>query len=87
MLYSKALVARDWRWIDGQDDKDYIGGIVAQIRHRQVPVDCTLQSQGDGNVRVEFEDEKGVYGVTPGQAVAVYLEDRCLGGGIIDRAD
>jgi tRNA-specific 2-thiouridylase len=87
MLYSKALVATDWRWIDKQDDKDYLGGVVAQIRHRQVPIECTLERRGDGNVRVEFEDEKGVYGVTPGQAVAVYLKDRCLGGGIIDRAD
>ena len=86
-LYSKALITRDWRWIDDQDDQDYLGGTVAQIRHRQVPVGCVVEKCGDGNIRVSFEDEKGVYGVTPGQAVALYLEDRCLGGGIIDRAD
>lgn len=86
-LYSKALVAREWRWIDEHDDKDYLRGTVAQIRHRQVPISCTVERCGDRNVRINFDNEKGVYGVTPGQAVAVYLEDRCLGGGIIDRAD
>lgn len=87
MLYSKGLIARDWRWIDEHDAKDHLGGTVAQIRHRQVPISCTLERCGDHNVHITFDDEKGVYGVTPGQAVAVYLEDRCLGGGIIDRAD
>ena len=76
-LFSKEFVARDWKWID--EDEDWTqGGMVAQIRHRQKPIGCRLDVQGE-RVKVDLGEE--VYGITPGQAVAVWLGERCLGGG------
>lgn len=82
-LFSKGLVARDWKWIDEEEDWTQ-EGMVSQVRHRQKPVKCRLDVKGQ-RVKLEFEGED-VYGVTPGQAVAVWLEERCLGGGIIETA-
>lgn len=83
-LYSTGLVARDWKWIDEEEDWRQLSGTVAQIRHRQKPVECRVELVG-GRVKVDFKEEE-VYGVAPGQAVAVWLDDRCLGGGIVEIA-
>ena len=86
MLYSRALIAKNWRWID--EDETYEGsGAVAQIRHREAPVACTVERLNKDRVRVNFDIERGVYGATPGQAVAVWLDERCLGGGTIEKAE
>jgi len=82
-LFSRGLVARDWKWIDEEEDWTQ-KGMVTQIRHRQRPIKCGVEVSGE-KVVVEFEGEE-VYGVTPGQAVAVWLDERCLGGGIIENA-
>jgi tRNA-5-taurinomethyluridine 2-sulfurtransferase len=83
MLYSRELIAKEWKWIN--EDEAWSGERpVAQIRHRQTPVPCAIERLMDGRVKVRFEDAEGVYGVTPGQAVAVWSGERCLGGGIIE---
>lgn len=85
LLYSHTVFATNWKWID--EDEDWTtDGLVAQIRHRQTPIPCNLELLDEGSVKVEFGCEDGVYGVTPGQAVAVWSGERCLGGGIIKRA-
>lgn len=85
LLYSHTVFATNWRWID--EDEDWTaGGLVAQIRHRQAPIPCNLEVLGTDSVKVEFECDDGAYGVTPGQAVAVWSGERCLGGGIIKHA-
>jgi tRNA-specific 2-thiouridylase len=84
-LFCRTVFVKDWKWID--DDEDWTAkGLVAQIRHRQTPIPCSLELLGQGLVQVEFELKEGVYGVTPGQAVAVWSSERCLGGGIIASA-
>jgi tRNA-uridine 2-sulfurtransferase len=82
-LYSKSLLAKDFHWIDKEEEVPIGEGLVSQIRHRQEPVPCRLRQVNERDVEVIFENERGVYGVTPGQAVAVWLGDRCIGGGII----
>ena len=85
LLFKGTVFAKNWKWID--DDEDWTAkGLVAQIRHRQTPIPCNLELLGPGLVKVEFEIEEGVYGVTPGQAVAVWSSERCLGGGVIASA-
>ena len=85
-LFSKGLIARNWIWIDKDEDCN-VEGLVAQIRHREPPIMCQVEEVGDAKMRVKFNDVNGVYGVTPGQAVAVWLGERCLGGGIIEKAE
>jgi tRNA-specific 2-thiouridylase len=85
MLYSHTLIARDWKWIG--EERWCSAGLVAQVRHRQTPVGCAIEKLGNNAVRIVFDTEKGVYGVTPGQAVAVWQDELCLGGGIIESAE
>ena len=85
-LFSKGLIARNWRWIN-EDEECNIKGLVAQIRHRERPVECRVNRLSKGKIKVRFDDIDGVYGVTPGQAVAVWLGDRCLGGGVIEKGE
>jgi len=85
MLWSRELIAKKWKWID--EDDDWRGlDLVAQIRHRETPMECTLEVLWNGRIKVRFKDEKGVYGVTPGQAIAVWSGERCLGGGFIEKS-
>lgn len=53
----------------------------AKFRHRSKEHDVTLTYQDDGNVLVNFKDK--VKSVTPGQACVFYVNEECIGGGII----
>lgn len=54
----------------------------AKFRYRQQDVDVKLEYLDDGNIIVRYE---GVKSVTPGQACVFYVDDKCIGGGIIDK--
>jgi len=86
LLYNNGLIAGNWKWID-EDENCNVEGMVAQIRHRETPVGCTVEPLDHGRVRVRVDGNNSLYGVTPGQAVAIWLGDRCLGGGIIEKAE
>lgn len=53
----------------------------AKFRYRQKDNDVELDYQDDGTILVKYP--QGVKSVTPGQACVFYLNDQCLGGGII----
>jgi tRNA-5-taurinomethyluridine 2-sulfurtransferase len=82
-LWSKAATVRDWRWITSREDTPRT--VIAQIRHRQSPVECEITEVEEGTMSVRFMEE--LYGVTPGQGVAVWDGARCLGGGVIDKSE
>ena len=52
----------------------------AKFRYRQEDIPVNLEYLDDGNIIVKYKDVKSV---TPGQACVFYLNDECLGGGII----
>ena len=52
----------------------------AKFRYRQKDNDVELEYLDDGNILVKYNNVKAV---TPGQACVFYLEDKCIGGGII----
>ncbi len=53
----------------------------AKFRYRSQDVPVELEYLEDGKIKVSYQ---GVKSVTPGQACVFYLDDICLGGGIID---
>ena len=52
----------------------------AKFRYRAEEYPVNLEYLEDGNILVSYE---GVKAVTPGQACVFYLDDKCIGGGII----
>lgn len=56
----------------------------AKCRYRQADQDCTISANEDGSIEVSFKEAQRA--ITPGQSVVFYLDEICLGGGIINRA-
>lgn len=77
-LFKMGAVSTDWIWADypGSPDK-----LSVQLRHQQEPVNCIVHHYSHGNVGVFFQNPQR--SVAPGQHLAVYSGDLCLGGGTI----
>ena len=56
----------------------------AKIRYRQQDSACRLVSIEDDSAVVEFDQAQRA--ITPGQALVFYLDEQCLGGGVIESA-
>jgi tRNA-specific 2-thiouridylase len=80
-LYANGLMANQLHWVDRVGPKTTLRCTV-KTRYRQTDVPCTLLVGDDGYARVLFD--KPEKAVTPGQSAVFYLDDVCLGGGIID---
>lgn len=77
-LLSTHLVAADMNWIAPPRE----GRCAAKTRYRQADQPCVIAFEERG-VRVAFDHPQRA--VTPGQHVALYDGDECLGGGRIER--
>jgi tRNA-uridine 2-sulfurtransferase len=66
-------------------DAPPVDGLHAQckIRYRAQALPCTLHPLPNGDVAVDFDQP--LRDITPGQGAVFYVEDLCLGGGIIAR--
>ncbi len=66
-------------------DEPPTAGLRAQckIRYRARAMDCTLEPLADGDVLVNFDEP--LRDITPGQGAIFYVDDLCIGGGIIAR--
>lgn len=83
-LWSQNLVAEELSWVAGHAP-EFPCRATAKTRYRQPDQACTITQDENGNIHVEFDKKQRA--VTPGQSVVFYLDDDCLGGGIIVSTD
>jgi tRNA-specific 2-thiouridylase len=79
-LLSRTLEADQVHWIP-RDAPPRRFRALARCRHRQPLQACTVDWDGDGILRVTFDEPQRA--LTPGQACVLYRDGECLGGGII----
>ncbi|MCG8709986.1 tRNA 2-thiouridine(34) synthase MnmA [Brenneria sp. 4F2] len=80
-LMSYGLTAQQLHWVDRQPVSAEFRCVV-KTRYRQADIPCTVTPLGEDRISVRFDEP--VAAVTPGQSAVFYLDDVCLGGGIIE---
>jgi len=91
MLMSNELKAYKLDWIDGLPPTDVFSdeglACMEKSRYRQPDQACRVfATNADGSeVRVVFDEPQRA--VTPGQSAVFYIDEVCLGGGVIESID
>ena len=80
-LYSKGLVAKQLHWVDRKTITEPMRAVV-KTRYRQADISCTITPTQDDTIEVMFDEPQKA--VTPGQSAVFYIDEVCLGGGIIE---
>jgi tRNA-specific 2-thiouridylase len=80
-LFSKGLIANQLHWVTREPLSEEIRAVV-KTRYRQQDIPCTITPADDSTVEVHFDEPQKA--VTPGQSAVFYIDDECLGGGIIE---
>ncbi|MBF0484339.1 MAG: tRNA 2-thiouridine(34) synthase MnmA [Candidatus Omnitrophica bacterium] len=80
-LLSSKLIARDLNWI-AIPSLDKSMRVKAKIRLHHPEADCIITPEGNGQVKVEFNEPQK--SISPGQSIVFYEGDTVIGGGIID---
>lgn len=82
LLYSPSTVLEDLTWLAGHAPVSQGEPLACQVRlrHRQPLQGCRFTITGD-TALVEFDQPQRA--VTPGQSAVFYLDQVCLGGGIV----
>ncbi len=80
-LYSKGLIAKQLHWVDRKTITAPFEAVV-KTRYRQTDIPCTITPKDDDTIEVIFKEPQKA--VTPGQSAVFYLDEVCLGGGIIE---
>ncbi|QGX38470.1 tRNA 2-thiouridine(34) synthase MnmA [Permianibacter aggregans] len=80
-LMSTHLRAGQVHWVAGQPPAPEFDCTV-KVRYRQQDVPAKLRVETNGEVVVSFVEPQRA--VTPGQSLVLYLDEVCLGGGIIE---
>ncbi|AWX14086.1 tRNA 2-thiouridine(34) synthase MnmA [Mergibacter septicus] len=82
-LFSKGLIAEQLHWVDRTVLSEPLFCTV-KTRYRQQDVACKVIPLDQETLEVHFEQPQ--IAVTPGQSAVFYLNEVCLGGGIIREA-
>ncbi len=82
-LLSSGLIASQLHWVD-RTGPQQVCRLTVKTRYRQHDIPCTVTPRSDGRLQVTFDSPQKA--VTPGQSAVFYLDEVCLGGGIIDEA-
>jgi tRNA-specific 2-thiouridylase len=81
-LYSKGLIMKTANWIPCiPDKKDF--ECTGKFRYRQPEQGCTVHIKDD-YIEVEFKEKQRA--ITEGQFAVFYDGDKCIGGGVIEKA-
>ena len=80
MLQRDSLQSHDMHWVDGQPLADEFR-CTAKVRYRQQDQSVVIKVQPNGHIHAQFDQP--VRAITPGQSIVLYLDDVCLGGGVI----
>lgn len=75
-----SLIAENVNWISGSPPAESFRAEV-KIRYRAQPQPAAIKVNADNTMRLRFDEPQR--DITPGQAVVVYQDDVCLGGGVI----
>ncbi|WP_294912803.1 tRNA 2-thiouridine(34) synthase MnmA [Tatumella sp. UBA2305] len=81
-LMSVGLVAQQLDWVDRQPVTAPFRCTV-KTRYRQTDIPCEVIPLSNQRIEVRFDEP--VAAVTPGQSAVFYLDDVCLGGGVIEQ--
>lgn len=81
-LYSTGLIMNSANWIPSLPDKKEFE-CTAKFRYRQPEQQCKVII-GENNIRVEFKEKQRA--ITEGQFAVFYSGDKCIGGGVIEKA-
>ena len=84
LLLSCSLIASNLSWVSGQQPELPLK-CKAKTRYRQSDQDCIIYKDKEKQVKVEFLQQQRA--VTPGQSVVFYIDNICLGGGIIQQTN
>lgn len=79
-LFSQSLTVDNLFWISDKEPELPLE-CMAKTRYRQPDQACIVMKNGEG-YKVEFKEPQRA--VTPGQSLVLYIDDTCLGGGIIE---
>ena len=80
-LYHDGLIAKQVNLMKYPDALTPLR-VLARIRYKDGGGTATIQSLGDGRMKVDFDEKRRA--ITPGQSVVFYEGDDVVGGGIID---
>lgn len=80
-LFSGGLIAGQLHWVDRQPLTTSLRCTV-KTRYRQQDIPCQINPINEQQIEVIFDEP--VAAVTPGQSAVFYLNEVCLGGGIIE---
>ncbi len=81
-LYSKGLIAKEMNFIPSVPKKKEFE-CTAKFRYRQAEQGCFVKVDGD-KVEVIFKEKQRA--ITEGQFAVFYDGDKCIGGGVIEKA-
>ena len=83
LLFSSALRASEIYWVNSEPDS-FPFKCTAKVRYRQPDQACTIHKDNHG-YKVVFDEPQRA--VTPGQSIVLYIDDICLGGGVIEETE
>lgn len=81
-LFKTHLFTRNIFWVAGAEPQLPLH-CSAKVRYRQQDQSCILSHSAQLGYRVDFATPQRA--ITPGQSVVFYVDDCCLGGGIIEQ--